>query len=98
MPAQPLISLNDFCSNHSIEISFVNTLHDYGLISITVVEDIAFIDLNQLPVLEKIVRLHYDLEINLPGIETIHHLLQRIHTMQEEMTILKNRLQRYENN
>lgn len=97
MPTQQLISLHDFCSNHSIEISFVNTLHDYGLIRITLVENTAFIDLNQLPVLEKIVRLHYDLEINLPGIETIQHLLTRVEAMQEEMTTLRNKLRRYEN-
>ena len=96
MPAQELISVNDFCTNHSIEISFVNTLRDYGLIKMTIIEELAFIDLTELPTLEKIVRLHYDLEINLPGIETIHFLLQRVNSMQEEMIMLKNRLRMYE--
>ncbi len=96
MPKQELISLNDFCSSHSIEISFIDALNDHGLIQITVVEERAFIELNQLPILEKIVRLHYDLEINLPGVETLYYLLQRMTTMQEEMKVLKNKLRRYE--
>jgi hypothetical protein len=96
MPTQELISVKDFCFSHSLEISFINALHDYGLIEIIVINQFAFIDLNQLPVLEKIIRLHYELEINLPGIETIQHLLQRVSHMQEEITTLKNKLRRYE--
>lgn len=91
-----LISLDDFCSSHSIDVSFINTLNDHGLIHVTVIDERTFIEATQLPVLEKISRLHYDLEINMAGIETLYYLLQRVTNMQQEMTALKNKLRRYE--
>ena len=36
------------------------------------------------------------MDINLEGIETIHHLLQQLKTMQKEMKELRNRLSLYE--
>jgi hypothetical protein len=42
--------------------------------------------------LEKFVRLHYDLDINLEGIETINYLLERIEEMQKEIVNLRNKL------
>jgi len=42
------------------------------------------------------VRLYYEMDINLEGIETITHLLQRMHAMQQQIVGLSNRLSRYE--
>lgn len=91
-----LISIEDFCSNYNIEISFISSLQQTGLIEITTIEEAYFIDEEQLQQLEKIVRLYYELGINLEGIETIIHLLQRIDSMQDEIIALKNRLRLYE--
>jgi len=55
-----------------------------------------FIDSGQLQQLEKYIRLYYELDINLEGIETITHLLRRIDLMQDEIIMLKNRLRLYE--
>jgi hypothetical protein len=41
--------------------------------------------------LEKFVRLHYDLDINLEGIETINYLLEKIEKMQKEILELRNK-------
>ena len=42
------------------------------------------------------IRLHYDLDINLEGIETIFHLLERIETLQHEMHELRKKIGLYE--
>ena len=42
--------------------------------------------------LEKLVSLHYDLDINIEGIETINHLLEKIEDMQNEIIKLKNKV------
>jgi len=49
--------------------------------------------------LEKFVRMHYDLDINVEGIETINYLLQKIEEMQMEILRLRNSIpdQRSEN-
>jgi hypothetical protein len=91
-----LIAIDEFCSNHNIEISFINSLQQSGLIEITTIEESAFIQADQLRQLEKFVRFYYELDINLEGIETINHLLQRISSMQEDMRALQNRLRIYE--
>jgi len=91
-----LISINDFCSSHNIEISFISSLQRTGLIEISIIEETGYIDAGQLQQLEKYLRFHYDLDINLEGIETITHLLQRINAMQEEIISLRNRLRLYE--
>ncbi|MFN2396378.1 MAG: chaperone modulator CbpM [Bacteroidales bacterium] len=93
-----LIAVNEFCLNHNIEISFVNLLQQNGLIEISTIESKYFIKKEQLPKLEKFVRFHYELDINLEGIETITYLLQRIENLQDENIKLNNRLRFYDIN
>ncbi len=96
MPTEQLIAIADFCRNHEIEVSFVISLQQNGLIEITTIQDTPYIDIDQLQQLEKIVLWYYDLEINIQGIETITHLLSKVIRMQDEITSLKNRLRLYE--
>jgi hypothetical protein len=93
-----LIAVNEFCVNHNIQISFITSLQQIGLIEITNIDEAGFIDAGQLQHLEKIVRFYFELDINLEGIETIGHLLERIQAMQNEIITLKNRLRLYEIN
>lgn len=96
MTDEELISLEEFCASHNIEISFIISLQQYGLVRTTVKENSAFVPLSELPILEKIIRMHYDLDINLEGIETITHLLQRMDGMRSKIMDLQNKLRRYE--
>lgn len=91
-----LISLEEFCASHDIEISFITSLKESGLIEITTIDEAVFIEADRLQQLEKFVRLYYELDINLEGIETINYLLQRISSMQDEITTLRNKLRIYE--
>jgi hypothetical protein len=96
MKTESLIAINEFCIHHNIEISFISSLQKSGLIELTTIEESLFIDADQLKQLERIVHFYYELDINLEGIETINHLLQRINSLQDEITLLKNRLHLYE--
>lgn len=96
MQPENLIALDEFCAKHNIEISFISSLQQNGLIEITTIEECGYIDLNQLLQLEKFVRFYYELDINLEGIETITHLLHRVNALQDELILLKNRLGLYE--
>lgn len=93
-----MIAASDFCTHHNIEYSFINSLIDCGLIEITTVEETSFISWNELPKLERLVRLHEELDINVDGLEAIDYLLERIESMQHEILQLKNRLRMYELN
>lgn len=90
------ITLEEFCSHHHIEESFVRTLYEYEVIKLEIINKQPHIYYEELPKLEKIVRLHDELDINVEGIQAIQHLLDRVVQLQEELKILKRRLGRLE--
>lgn len=71
-------------------------MQEFGLVELTTIKESSYIDVNHLQKVEKFLRLYYDLDINIEGIEAISHLLNRVNDMQEEITALKNRLSLYE--
>ena len=96
MDLKTMIPALDFCINHNIDVAFISSLQETGLIEIVMLEEREYIPISQLPNLEKFVRFRYELDINLEGIETITHLLNRLNKQQNEITMLKNKLRLYE--
>ncbi len=96
MATQDMITAQDFCIHHNVEISFIQSLNESGLIEVTQQEETLCVPLHQLPQLEKMVRLYYEMDINMEGLETITHLLNRMNEMQQEIVKLQNRLGVYE--
>jgi hypothetical protein len=92
MKQEDLVPAKDFCINHNIEYSFISSLQNSGLITVTSIRRSSFIHADEMHKLEKFVRLHYDLDINIEGIETINHLLEKIEEMQKEIVQLKNKI------
>ena len=90
--AENLIPTEDICMYHEVEYTFINSLHEAGLVELRFVDKANYIPETELQKLEKMIRMHNELEINLAGIEAISHLLQRIESMQEEMRKLSNRM------
>jgi len=92
MEQEELIPTEDFCIHHNIEYSFISSLQNSGLISVTSFQSSTYIPVEEIHKLEKFVRLHYDLDINIEGIETINYLLERIEEMQREIVNLRNKI------
>ncbi len=95
MPTTHLIAANEFCIYHNIELSFIYSLQQSGLIEVIELEEKVFVDESELPQLEKMVRLYHELDINLEGIETITYLLQRMQDMQQQISVLQSKLSLY---
>ena len=91
-----LIPTDEFCVHHNIEFSFIRNLCDFGLLETVKVEKTEFITEDQLEKLERMLRLHKELDINMEGIDTIDHLLEKMRDLQTEILNLKNRLRLYE--
>ena len=83
------ISVEECCVYYSIETSFVQKLDEHGLIELNRSDEAVFIAFEQLSDLEKYMHLHYELEINMEGLETIKHLLGQVHDLQKEVNRLK---------
>ena len=98
METADMIVLDEFCASHQVEISFIHSLEQYGLIETMTLNQTVCVQGNDLSKLEQIVRLHQQLNINSEGIDAIIHLLQRIENMQTEINELRNKLHFYEEN
>ena len=96
METQELIIVDLFCQEYQIEINFIQDLEAYGLVEIIVQEEQMYLDRNQLATLEKIIRLHNELNINKEGIDIILHLQEKENQLLNEINYLKNRLRLYE--
>ena len=96
MSNENLILIDLFCLHHGIEINFISALKDYGLIEIIVIEEKEYFALEQLSSIEKIIRLHHDLEINLEGIDVIMNLLNQIDAFKTRLLVAQNRLDFFE--
>ena len=91
-----MITVNDFCVYHNVEYTFIDYLADAGLVKVTTVNKTNCIPLDEIQKLERLVRLHNELEINEPGLATINNLLQKLEDMEQEMSDLRNKLKVYE--
>lgn len=96
MNRNDIISIKQFCIHHGIEVNFFSALKAYGMINIIVVEETEYFSLEQLPSIEKIIRLHFDLEINLEGIDVILNLLQQIDGFKSQLVINQNKIDFFE--
>src|SRR5690606_34827345 len=96
MTNEHLIPAREYCMLHSVEMSFLNSLAESGLLQVHTIGTDVYIDHDQLPGLEKWERLHYDMQINIEGLEAIQHLLDQIQFMQTEMKRQRDKLEIYE--
>ena len=79
------ISVIQFSKYHEIEPQFVIDLYENGLVVLSKFDQEYFIEEDHLTQVEKYVRFHYDLGINLEGIEVIHRLLSEISSLQNQL-------------
>ncbi|TJY35767.1 chaperone modulator CbpM [Pontimicrobium aquaticum] len=97
METKNLISIQQFCKHYNVPKAFINTLHEYELVEIIVKSDEQYLKTTQLREVEKMMRLHYDLDINFEGIDAVYNLLKQVESLQNEINKLKNRLDFYNN-
>ena len=96
MNLENLIPIPQLCSHYELEMSFFVNLSEIGLLQITTVETMSYIDLDSIQKVEKMIHLHQDLEVNIEGIDVVFNLLQKMDSLQNEVTALKNRLRLHE--
>lgn len=92
--AQKYITITEYCSKTGIEETFIFRLIEGGLINID--NDAVGFAEEQLIEIEKYSRWHYDLGVNVEGLEVMSHLLSKINQMQSEMLQMKSKLRHLE--
>ncbi|NNL08745.1 MAG: MerR family transcriptional regulator [Croceitalea sp.] len=92
MQSKKYISIKQFCEKHDIEESFVLVLQEYELLQLQFKKQEAMVHYEELPLLEKMVRLHQELHINPEGLQVVNQLLQQVDQLQQEVTLLRQKL------
>lgn len=87
------IKITEYCENEKIESSFVLELNREGILHIEKHEETDYIFQEDLPQLEMFARWHYELGVNLEGIDAMRHMLERIKKMQQQIQQLERKLQ-----
>lgn len=96
MPPEELIPAHAFCTHHRIEVSFLHSLHEYGLVELSRTDNDWFLPAGDLETVERLVRLHLELAVNVEALDVIKNLLHRIDRQNTEIARLKARLRFYE--
>jgi chaperone modulatory protein CbpM len=96
MSKEKLILINQLCTHYEVDMSLFSDLHEFGIIEMITKENAFYIQEDKITFVEKIIRMHKDLNINLEGIDTILNLLEKINDLQNELHVVKNRLRLYE--
>lgn len=96
MSKENLIPIIQLCTHYELELSFFGSLHEIGLIEIEIREETQYISLEKISEVEKMIRIHRELGVNIEAIDVVFNLLKKIEVLQEELTITKNRLRIYE--
>nr|WP_314603993.1 chaperone modulator CbpM [uncultured Capnocytophaga sp.] len=91
MEQQHRISKTKVIRLYKIKSSFFNDLVANGLIKTEIIDRVTYVHYDQLPALERFVNWHYDLEINVPSMQIIHRLLEKIQVLQEENQKLRKK-------
>jgi hypothetical protein len=96
MKMKNLIPIPVLCAHYEVELSFFSNLSEMGLFEIKTIENSHYIDSDAVCNIEKMIRMHQELDVNMEGIDVVFNLLQKIDVLQNELTALKNRLRLYE--
>ncbi|WP_440121372.1 chaperone modulator CbpM [Tenacibaculum sp. Ill] len=96
MSDKELISVQKVIVHHNLDEQFIESIESFQLIEFVVKDSNKYLHTEQLPILEKIIRLHYDLEVNMQGIDVINNMLDRMDSMHKTIQQLENKLKLYE--
>ena len=83
------ISREELVRIYKVEITFFDALQESGLLKTETVNNITYLSYDELHVFERLSNLYYDLEVNLPGLEIIHHLHAKMEVLKNENSELR---------
>jgi hypothetical protein len=95
MDTKNLIPIDQLCGVYEIPESFIDDLCSYELVEVIDTDDARYIPQDHIKDIEKLMRLHFDLNINYDGLDVVMHLLERIEELEKEVNYLKNKLSIY---
>lgn len=96
MEKENYILLQDFCEVTKAKPEFLMQLFEHDLIQHITYNNTPAIHQKELPTIERMLRLHYDLNVNIEGLQIITHMREKMMLLQEEILLMKRKLKRFE--
>ena len=95
MKTNNYIKIKEFCQHTQIESTFISSLAEEGIVRIEIIDEENCIDEECLSELEMFSRWHYDLGINIEGIDAMRHMVKKMNSITEELNQLRKQLDFY---
>ncbi len=86
------ISREELVKRYNIEIRFFDELEEYGLISIEQEDNTKYLIYDELDSFERFANWHYDLDVNLPGLDILNEMMKKLEMLQQENRRLLHRI------
>ncbi|WP_339815976.1 chaperone modulator CbpM [uncultured Imperialibacter sp.] len=90
------IPIETLCEHYKVETTFFISLGEIGLIEIETIEQAQYVHEDQMNAVEKMIRMHHELDVNIEGIDVVFNLLNKIEALQTELNQVRSRLRLYE--
>jgi signal transduction histidine kinase len=89
------ISVHKFCLTYDVPQSFIDSLYSFELIELIEIKTAKHILIEDINRIERLMRMHYELNVNFEGLDIINNLVNQIKDLQEDVNILRNRIEFY---
>ena len=96
MGTRNFFPIGKLCELYNLEMTFFREMDEVGLIEFVSYEGKEGVYGDELYRVEKVIRIHRDLHVNLEGIDVVMHMLRRQEELESELLRLTNKLRRYE--
>jgi len=96
MDTTKYIEVTHLCKQYKVTEQLFSQLNDTGLVHVTVVEEKPCVPSQSIHKVDKIMRLHQELEVNPEGIDVILNLLEKVENLTQEVTRLRRKIHIYE--
>jgi len=96
METEKYIPILHLCDLYQIETSFFNELDEVGLIELVSRQNSMYVHEDKLYKVERIIRIHRELNVNVEGIDVVLNLLDKVDKLQTEVYTIQSRLRLYE--
>lgn len=78
------ISCEDYLKMHPVEAGFLESLEEAGLLFLETEDNVKYIFHDDLPRVQRLSHWHYELDVNVAGLEVIEDLLQKMQFLRTE--------------
>ncbi|MGB5323582.1 chaperone modulator CbpM [Lutimonas sp.] len=96
MDTQKYIPVRHLCDLYHTEVSFFRELDEKGLVEIISLENSLYVHKDKLYEVERIIRIHRELNVNIEGVDVVLNLLEKLDQLQNEVLRIQSRLRLYE--